>query len=88
MCMLQISMQCYDKFFEVLPEDVETAELTVENIMAHILLDLFGEGTVESLIAWQRWWRLSCSQTKASLLRNRAANGTASLLGTLQLTRS
>ncbi len=49
MCMLQISMQCYDKFFEVLPEDVETAELTVENIMAHILLDLFGEGTVDDV---------------------------------------
>jgi hypothetical protein len=49
MCTLQIQMQCYDKFFEVLPDDVENAELIVENVMGHILLDLFGGGTVDDV---------------------------------------
>jgi hypothetical protein len=49
MCTLQIQMQCYDKFFEVLPDDVENAELIVENVIGHILLDLFGGGTVDDV---------------------------------------
>jgi hypothetical protein len=49
MCTLQIQMQCYDKFFEVLPDDVENAELIVENMMGLILLELFGGGTVDDV---------------------------------------
>jgi hypothetical protein len=49
MCTLQIHMQCYDKFFEVIPDDVETAELMVENVIGHVLLELFGGGTVDDV---------------------------------------
>jgi hypothetical protein len=49
MCILQIHAQCYDRFFEVFPGEVESAELTVENAMCHILLDLFDEGTVDDV---------------------------------------
>ena len=49
MCFLQIHAQCYDRFFEVIPGDVENAELTVENAMSHVLLDLFDEGTVDDV---------------------------------------
>jgi hypothetical protein len=49
MCFLEIHAQCYDRFFEVIPGDVENAELTVENAMSHVLLDLFDEGTVDDV---------------------------------------
>ncbi len=49
MCILQIHAQCYDRFFEVVPGEVENAELTVEDVMSHILLDLFDEGTVDEV---------------------------------------
>ena len=49
MCNLQIHAQCYDRFFEVVPGEVENAELTVEDVMSHILLDLFDEGTVDEV---------------------------------------
>ena len=44
---LQIYVQCHDKFFEVLPDDVESAELAVEVGVSHVLLALFDEGTVQ-----------------------------------------
>lgn len=49
MCMLQIHAQGYDMFLEVLPDEVQNAELTVEEIVSHVLLDLFGEGTVDDV---------------------------------------
>lgn len=49
MCILQIRMQCYDRFFEVLPDEVENSELTVEHLVSHVLLDLFGGGTVDDV---------------------------------------
>jgi hypothetical protein len=49
MCFLQIHVQCYDKFFEVLPEEVENAELAVEDVVSQVLLELFGEGTVDEV---------------------------------------
>src|SRR5947207_1368839 len=49
MCILQIHAQCYGRFFEVLPGEVENTELIVENAMCHILLDLFDEGTVDNV---------------------------------------
>lgn len=46
---LQIKAQCYDKFFEVMPEDVENAELVVEDAFSQVLMALFGEGSVEEV---------------------------------------
>lgn len=49
MCIIQMYVQCYGRFFEVLPEEVENAELTVEHLVSHVLLDLFGGGTVDDV---------------------------------------
>lgn len=49
MCDVQIQLQCYDRFFEVSPDEVEFAELAVEEIVSHVLLDLFGGGTVDDV---------------------------------------
>jgi hypothetical protein len=46
---LQIQAQCYDKYFEVMPEEVENAELIVEDAFSQILIALFGEGSVEEV---------------------------------------
>ncbi len=40
MCLVQIHVRCADKFFEVLPEEVEIAEFAVEDLVSHILMDL------------------------------------------------
>lgn len=45
----QISVQCANRFFEILPEEVESAELAVEDVMSHVLLNLFGEGAVDDV---------------------------------------
>lgn len=44
---LQIYVQCHDKFFEVIPDEVESAELAVEDAVSRVLLDLFDEGIVQ-----------------------------------------
>lgn len=49
MCVLQMHLNCSDRFIEVLPDEVESAELTVENMVSHILLDLFGGGSVDDV---------------------------------------
>ena len=49
MCILQIHVRCYDRFFEVFPSEIENAELTVENAMSLVLVDLFEEGTVDDV---------------------------------------
>ena len=49
MCTLQIFMQCYDKFFEIAPTEKENAELFVEDMVCHVLLNLFGAGTVDDV---------------------------------------
>ncbi len=49
MCNLQISMQCYDKFFEIALDERENAELFVEDMVSHVLLHLFGEGMVDDV---------------------------------------
>ena len=49
MCVLEIYVQCNDRFFEILPHEVEIAEFTVEEAVSCILLDLFGEGSVEEV---------------------------------------
>ncbi len=47
MCKLQIYVQCHDRYFEVLSDEVRSAELAVEEAVGHVLLDLFDEGSVE-----------------------------------------
>ncbi len=50
MCTLQISMQCYyDKFFEIALDERVSAEIFVEEMVGHVLLDLFGEGEVDDV---------------------------------------
>ena len=46
---LQIHVQCYDRFFEVFSDEVEYAELTVENAVSQVLLDHFDEVTVDDV---------------------------------------
>ena len=46
MCILQAHMQCFDKFFEVFPNEVEQNELILENVVSQLLLDFFDEVTV------------------------------------------
>jgi len=47
MCNLQIYVQCHDRYFEVLSDEVGSAEFAVEEAVGHVLLDLFDEGSVE-----------------------------------------
>ncbi len=50
MCTLQIFMQCYyDKFFEVALDESVRAEIFVEEMVGHVLLDLFGAGEVDDV---------------------------------------
>jgi hypothetical protein len=49
MCILQMYVQCYDLFLEVLPEEAENAELIVEHLVSQVLLDLFDGGTVDDV---------------------------------------
>src|SRR5260370_40469215 len=49
MCILQIFVQCYDRFFEVLQEEVESTEVIVEDAISQVLLDLFGEVSVDEV---------------------------------------
>ena len=49
MCMIQIHVQCYERFFEVFSDEVVNAELTVENAVGQILLDLFDEVTIDEV---------------------------------------
>lgn len=49
MCLLRIHARSYGKIFEVLPEEVECTELTVEDAVSRVLLNLFGEVTVDDV---------------------------------------
>ena len=46
---LQICVQCLDRSFEVLADEVNNAELMVEDAMSHVLLKLFDGGTVDEV---------------------------------------
>jgi hypothetical protein len=50
MCLLDIQAQCYERFFEVSANEVENAELVVEDMVSSVLLDLFGEGMVDEVM--------------------------------------
>lgn len=49
MSILQIYMQSDCKVLEVLPEEVENAELAVEDAVCQVLLELFGGGSVDDV---------------------------------------
>jgi hypothetical protein len=49
MCILQVQVRCCDKFFEVSSNEVENAELVVEDVVSSVLLYLFGDGTVDDV---------------------------------------
>ena len=49
MCMLHIQVQCHDKYFEIISDELESAEITVEHAISHVLLDLFGEVSVDDV---------------------------------------
>jgi hypothetical protein len=49
MCMIQIKAQSNNRFLELLPDETENAELTVEHAVSHLLVDLFGEVAVNDV---------------------------------------
>ena len=49
MCILHISARGENTFFEVSPGEKEEAELFIEDMVCHVLLNLFGEGTVDDV---------------------------------------
>ncbi len=46
---LQIQVTGYNKYFEVMPEEIENVELVVEDAFSQVLIALFGEGRVEEV---------------------------------------
>lgn len=49
MCIYDIQVQCESGFAEVMPDETEGAELTIEDMMSHVLLKLFDGGMVEEV---------------------------------------
>jgi hypothetical protein len=47
---IEIHLQSHHDYSEVLPEDMETIELLVEDLVSRSLLELFGQVTVEEVI--------------------------------------
>jgi hypothetical protein len=53
MYFIEIDVRCADQFSEVLPDELEHAELMVEDLVGQILLDLFEEVNVDEVtINW------------------------------------
>ena len=49
MCVIHISVQCSEKFSELLVGDVRDAELTVESIVGTALLEIFDTVVVDDV---------------------------------------
>lgn len=49
MCVIHISVRCSDRFSELLVDDVQDAELTVESIVGTALLEVFDTVHVEGV---------------------------------------
>lgn len=47
---IEIHLQSHHDYSEVLPQDMETIELLVEDLVSRVLLELFGQVTVEAVI--------------------------------------
>lgn len=65
MGLLHIHAQSYGRFFEVLPDEAENAEIAVEELVSYALLELFGEASVDevcvSFSAASRMGQRDCS---------------------------
>ncbi|HEY0756822.1 MAG TPA: hypothetical protein VGD98_22915 [Ktedonobacteraceae bacterium] len=49
MCIYDIRVRCESGFAEVVPDEPEKTELTIEDVMCHVLLKLFDGGMVEEV---------------------------------------
>jgi len=49
MCILQMQVKCADKYFEILPDEAESAELMVEIVVSNALLSLFEKVEVDEV---------------------------------------
>jgi hypothetical protein len=49
MCIVHMHVHCSDKFSEVLVDDIEHAELTIESIVSTALLEIFDTVLVENV---------------------------------------
>ena len=49
MCTIHMRVQCPDRFSELLVDDVENAELTIESILGTALLEVFDAVLVENV---------------------------------------
>jgi hypothetical protein len=49
MCTIHMRVQCSDKFSELLVDDVENSELTIESIVSTALLEMFDTVVVENV---------------------------------------
>jgi hypothetical protein len=49
MYILQMHVECADRFFEILPEKAESAELMVEVMLSHVLLVLFDKVAIDEV---------------------------------------
>ena len=47
---IEIHLQSHHDYSEVLPQDVQTIELLVEDLVSRVLLELFGQVTVKEVI--------------------------------------
>src|SRR5437879_5849628 len=47
MFLIQINVQSGDRFFEVLPGETENAELVIEDLVSHVLLEYFDEVAID-----------------------------------------
>lgn len=50
MCIVHVRLRCSDKFSEVLIDDVEQTELTIESIVSTALLEVFDSVEVENVM--------------------------------------
>jgi hypothetical protein len=50
MCIIQMQIQCLDSFNEMLSEDMDNTEITIETIVTMRLLDLFDEVVVKDVV--------------------------------------
>lgn len=65
MCIVQMRVQCSERFSELLVDDVEHTELTIESILGTALLEVFDAVVVENVFVHPapedddgngRWW--------------------------------
>ena len=52
MCRIHMSVQCSDRFSEVLVDDAEGTELTIESIVGTALLEVFDTVHVENVTVY------------------------------------